>query len=382
MQTPPNLSVRWKIEAHCHTTWNNNSFAGVNPVFVLGLSERTAHVFFSQLGRQLLDNSSKLTFWGGALHQNYARDNMILKHMELLFVLQYFIPLITPDVAVEKELKNFQCSLYSSKAMNCSWLPANQTADDLQLYYWYPGESHKTACSDYKPRAGEKIGCRLRGDFLEHDVYFHFNGTLNGLSVQKTFRVRPVHYVKPPAPRVKITEEGKDLLLSWDPPDLAAHHCWVYVLNYSMCRESLSKEIQYKYDNVAVKVPYDLRCQYRVQVKAVYKKSCGAGGSDWSDVELYGVEDLHFDWLMTVFAILIPAAVGLFIILCLCCFMKHREKLFPKIPQPSLILKDMLNSNKEQKSFIGNLYVPVVEEMECKISLEKDPTLLLMQPDP
>lgn len=55
-----------------------------------------------------------------------------------------------------------------------------------------------------------------------------------------------------------------------------------------------SKEIQYKYDNVAVYVPYDLRCQYRVQVKAVYKKSCGAGGSDWSDVELYGTYSTFF----------------------------------------------------------------------------------------
>uniref|UniRef100_A0A4W5JBP3 Fibronectin type-III domain-containing protein n=1 Tax=Hucho hucho TaxID=62062 RepID=A0A4W5JBP3_9TELE len=284
---------------------------------------------------------------------------MILKHMEFLLVLQYFIPLITPEVAVEKELvKNFQCCLYSSKAMNCSWLPANQTPDDLQLYYGYLGESHKAACSDYQDRAGEKTGCRLRGDFLEYKVHFHFNGTLNGLSVQKTFQVLPTHCVKPPAPRVKITETGKGLNLSWDPPDLANDHCWVYILNYSKCQESLSKEIQYEYEWV----PYDLRCQYRVQVKAVYRDSCGAGGSDWSDVELYGVEDLHVDWSMTVVAILIliPAAVGLFIILCLCCFMKK------------------LSSNLHFR----NLYVPVEEEVECKISLEKDPPLLTMQPDP
>ncbi|XP_045067706.1 interleukin-5 receptor subunit alpha isoform X2 [Coregonus clupeaformis] len=275
---------------------------------------------------------------------------MILKHMEFLLVLQYFIPLVTPEVAVEKELvNNFQCCLYSSKAMNCNWLPANQAPDDLQLYYWFSGESHKAACSDYQYRASEKTGCRLRGDFLEHNVNFHVNGTFNGLSVQNIFWVFPINCVKPPAPRVKITEEGKDLILSWDPPDLAAHHCWVYILNYSKCQESLSKEIQYQYENVVVDVPYDLRCQYRVQVKAVYKESCGAGESDWSDVELYGVEDRHVDWSMTVVAILIPAAVGLFIILFLCCFMKHRNKLFPEIPQPSLIFKDMVNSNKEQK---------------------------------
>ncbi|XP_041740946.1 uncharacterized protein LOC121572974 [Coregonus clupeaformis] len=184
-------------------------------------------------------------------------------------------------------VKNFQCSLYSSKAMNCSWLPANQ-ASDLQLYYGSPGDSHIAACSEYQYRAAQRTGCHLRGAFLEYDVYFLVNGTLNGSYVRNNFLVLPRYHVKPPAPKVKITEEGKNLILSWDPPDIGASHCWNYILNYNKCQESLSKEIQF--EHVPVKVPYDRRCQYRVQLKAVYQKGCGDGGSDWSEEEIYDTE--------------------------------------------------------------------------------------------
>ncbi|CAB1351668.1 unnamed protein product [Coregonus sp. 'balchen'] len=272
--------------------------------------------------RPLLDNSGNLTF--GMPH----RTNMILKHLTFLLVLQYFIHLVAPEVAANKALpeplnlsltwatefliklswnapkdldasckvnymittrigqlvKNFQCSLYSSKAMNCSWLPANQ-ASDLQLYYGSPGDSHIAACSEYQYRAAQRTGCHLRGAFLEYDVYFLVNGTLNGSYVQNNFLVLPRYHVKPPAPKVKITEEGKNLILSWDPPDIGASHCWNYILNYNKCQESLSKEIQF--EHVPVKVPYDRRCQYRVQLKAVYQKWCGDGGSDWSEEEIY-----------------------------------------------------------------------------------------------
>uniref|UniRef100_A0A4W5KKF9 Type I cytokine receptor cytokine-binding domain-containing protein n=1 Tax=Hucho hucho TaxID=62062 RepID=A0A4W5KKF9_9TELE len=272
-------------------------------------------------------------------------------------------------------VKNFQCSLYFSKAMNCSWLPANQ-ASDLQFHYRYPGDSHIAACSEYQYRAGQRTGCRLRGSFLEYDVYVKVNGTLNGLSVWNNFLVLPRYHVKPPAPKVKITEEGKNLILSWDPPDIGAVHCWNFIFNYSKCQLHVdSKEIQWKH--VPVTVSYDERCQYSVKLKAVYSKWCGEGGSDWSEEEIYGVDD----WSMTVFYVIIPAVLFLFLILFICCFMKHREKLFPTIPHPSLIFKEMLNSNKDLKSSIGNLYVPVEEEVECKISLEKDHTLPMMQPD-
>uniref|UniRef100_A0A8C8IHN1 Type I cytokine receptor cytokine-binding domain-containing protein n=1 Tax=Oncorhynchus tshawytscha TaxID=74940 RepID=A0A8C8IHN1_ONCTS len=214
-------------------------------------------------------------------HFNYATWFTYLSHIEQTTVYIYiFIYLFITEL-----VKNFQCSLYSSKAMNCSWLPANQ-ASDLQLYYGYLGPSHIAACSEYQYRDGQRTGCHLRGSFLQYDVYFKVNGTLDGLSVQNNFLVLPRYHVKPPAPKVKITEEGRNLILSWDPPDIGAVHCWNFILKYNKCQESLGKEIQL--EHVPGKVSYDQRCQYRVKLKAVYTKWCGEGGSDWSEEEIYG----------------------------------------------------------------------------------------------
>ncbi|XP_038851947.1 interleukin-13 receptor subunit alpha-1-like isoform X2 [Salvelinus namaycush] len=466
----------------CHTKWNHRpyecieySLAGENPVFAFVYIDLNVRHFylFALFGRQLLDNSCFTFGIPGDFEEaqsarNYAPDNMILKHLEFLLVLRYFINLVALEVAAGKALpeplnlsltwesefriklswnapknldasckvnytitetigekpeltstsnlykeyhvttndavnytvktnpknctgrtkskpvsiskpkptelvKNFQCSLYSSKAMNCSWLPVNQ-ASDLQLYYGYLDPSHIAACSEYQYRDGQRTGCHLRGSFLQYDVDFKVNGTLDGLSVRNNFLVLPRYHVKAPAPKVKITEEGRNLILSWDYPNIGADHCWNYIFTYSKCQLLVdSKEIQLN----SVTVSYDQTCQYRVKLKAVYAKWCGEGGSDWSEEEIYGVDD----WSTTVFDVVIPAVVFLFLILLISCFMKHREKLFPAIPHPSLIFKDMLNGNKELKSSIGNLYVPVEEEVECKISLEKDYTLPMMQPE-
>nr|ACO13812.1 Interleukin-13 receptor alpha-1 chain precursor [Esox lucius] len=285
---------------------------------------------------------------------------------------------VVHTIAAPRELvKDFHCFYYSSNALNCSWLPTNQSPEDINLYYAYPESeihlSNTSECRSYLRNAGRKTGCLIRGDFSKLKVYFQVNGTVNGSSLRNTFKVIPKDNVKPPAPKVKITEKENNLNLSWNHPNISHPHCWDYMLNYSRCQESLSKTTKSNSETI----PYDPRCKYRVRIKAVYTSYCGKGESDWSGVEIYGEED----WLITVISIVIPASLFLFVILFLCCFMKHKEKLFPKIPQPSMIYKDTLNSNKEEKTFIGDLYVPVEEDVECKFSLENEPQLPMMQPD-
>ncbi|XP_010903417.2 interleukin-5 receptor subunit alpha isoform X1 [Esox lucius] len=272
-------------------------------------------------------------------------------------------------------VKNFNCSLYTSTAMNCSWLIASQAPEDLLLYYKYAGENDIEQCSDYLYTAGQRTGCHLRGNISEQKMYFQVNGTVNGLSVRNTFLVEPLKNIKPQAPKVKITKESRSLSLSWAPPDFKDRfNCWNYTLRYSKCQETQCKNISKKTNE---NIPYDPRCQYRFQVKAVYSDKCGTGQSDWSEEEIYGAEDS----LIIVIAIIVPASLFLFVILFLCCLMKYRETIFPKIPQPSVILKGMLNNSKEQTAFKRNLYIPVEENVEHKISLEIVPPLPIMQPD-
>ncbi|NP_001133641.1 interleukin-13 receptor subunit alpha-1 precursor [Salmo salar] len=366
LSEPLNLSLTWESEFRIKLSWNAPED--------LDASCKVNYMIVTRIGEEKAPLTTTFN-----LYKEYNVTNDAVNYTVKTNPRDCTGRTISRPVSIFKPkptelVKNFHCSLYSSKAMNCSWLPVNQ-ASDLQLYYGYLDPSHIAACSEYQYRDDQRTGCHLKGSFLQYDVYFKVNGTLDGLTVQNNFLVVPRYYVKPPAPKVKITEEGQNLILSWDPPDIGAVHCWEFVLNYDKCKESVNKEIQS--EHVPVKISYDKRCQYRVKLKAVYAKWCGEGGSDWSEEEIYGVDD----WSTIVFDVVIPAVVFLFLILFICCFMKHREKLFPTIPHPSLIFKDMLNSNKELKSSIGNLYVPVEEEVECKISLEKDYTLPMMQPD-
>ncbi|XP_029522679.1 interleukin-13 receptor subunit alpha-2-like isoform X2 [Oncorhynchus nerka] len=277
---PLNLSLRWESEFRIKLSWNApkdlDASCKVNYMITTTIGERRPKVETTfKLYKEYRLSTEDAVNYTVQTNPKHCTGRTISKP-------------VSKSITKPTELvKNFQCSLYSSKAMNCSWLPANQ-ASDLQLYYGYLGPSHIAACSEYQYRDGQRTGCHLRGSFLQYDVYFKVNGTLDGLSVKNNFLVLPRYHVKPPAPKVKITEEGRNLILSWDPPDIGAVHCWNFILKYNKCQESLGKEIQL--EHVPGKVSYDQRCQYRVKLKAVYTEWCGEGGSDWSEEEIYGTE--------------------------------------------------------------------------------------------
>ncbi|KAJ8008344.1 hypothetical protein DPEC_G00103860 [Dallia pectoralis] len=277
-----------------------------------------------------------------------------------VFVVYFFISYVALQTKIEL-VKDFHCFEYSTNSLNCSWLPTDQSPEDLNFYYWYPNASDTImsdtiACSNYLYSAGKKTGCLIFENFPRHLVYLQVNGTVNGSSIRNIFDVVPLQNVKPPPPKVLITERGNVLYLSWNKPNLSDSRCWKYILNYTNCEESHTNVITTN----SCDVPYDSTCQYRFQIQAVY--GCSTGKSDWSEVETFG----EVEWLTIVIAILIPVLVFFISILCICCFIKHRERIFPKIPQPSI--------SKEQKNVIGNLYVPVENDVECKFSLEKSPT--------
>ncbi|CAB1345256.1 unnamed protein product [Coregonus sp. 'balchen'] len=264
-------------------------------------------------------------------------------------------------------VKNFKCYLYSSKAMNCSWLLANQAPEDLQLYYGSNNVSKVSECSEYLYNTGQRTGCHLRGDFHKL-IYFQVNGTLNGSSVRNTFEVNPHVHVKPLPLEWKITEEGSNLNISWISPDIKNPRCWDYVINYTRCKKPMSNHLE---DKTWIMVNYDPYCQYRVRIKPIFSKRCGMGEGDWTKEKLYGKEG-NRDWHLHVAAIFIPfMAVIVAIVVCV-CIRKHKDKILPKVPKPTNLIRDMFNNNNEMRA-MANLYIPAQEEVDCKITLVQDP---------
>ncbi|XP_067117966.1 interleukin-13 receptor subunit alpha-1-like isoform X2 [Osmerus mordax] len=267
---------------------------------------------------------------------------------------------IIPQRTVLQHIKDFNCYLYSTKDMNCSWLTSNHVSD-LQLLYRRDEDTHLAACTKYLYRNGVKTGCHLHDNqaFEWPSVYFLLNGTFDGSPFQNTFKRTPRKLVKPPPPTLNIKQEGKKLVLDWVPPDIFQPDCWEYKLKYIKCGETSSVTSQTN----SASIPYDSMCQYKIQLETTLKSLCIlVGGSSIivrSPFQVYG-QDNHN---MIVVAIIVPIIIFVSVIIALVSLRKHKTIIFPDIPKPQLIFKDIMNNNKEPKNPIEKLYVPVPEEV-------------------
>uniref|UniRef100_A0A667Z024 Uncharacterized protein n=1 Tax=Myripristis murdjan TaxID=586833 RepID=A0A667Z024_9TELE len=136
---------------------------------------------------------------------------------------------------------------------------------------WFGGCEHKTF---HLYSEGTRRGCRLIIEHLTNDVCILLRGTLNGLSVENTFKRRPTYHVKAPPPKLTVTEEGDKLKLSWTAPDVGLkENSWSYSINYSKCG---SLQVL---DGYSLDVPYDKRCRYTFQIMGNIKRDYGKGES-------------------------------------------------------------------------------------------------------
>ncbi|KAM4612286.1 interleukin-13 receptor subunit alpha-1-like isoform 2-T2 [Polymixia lowei] len=274
-------------------------------------------------------------------------------------------------------VRNFTCAFYIADAMNCYWIPAKQIPD-LQLFYGLCEDPVLLPCEDIYSN-GMKKGCHLKVNTtnVTTEVCILVNGTLNGRHVRNTFKRQPSKNVKTPAPMLHITEQQDNLMLNWTQAHMERefHGCWRYIVNYTRCGYIMPEEGGLSQNWFRI-VPYKKSCQYMVQVRGVFSDYCGIGGSDISAVVVYGANkgpDLEL-------IILIPAILSACVILACYCFRRHRAMICPDIPDPSVLFKEMMNSNKEPMN-MGNLYIPVQEDVEsCKIIpvMENGPSVKLL----
>ncbi|KAK3567404.1 hypothetical protein QTP86_019858 [Hemibagrus guttatus] len=102
-------------------------------------------------------------------------------------------------------------------------------------------------------------------------------------------------------------------------------------------------------DSWKVTVGYDAACKYTVQVQAKYDTTnCGEGDHDSAmSSPVYFGQDGDPNLPFIVLMIVIPVIVCLCLILAILLFRRHRDKFFPKIPNPSHFFKDMYDNKNE-----------------------------------
>ncbi|KAF1380417.1 hypothetical protein PFLUV_G00163520 [Perca fluviatilis] len=267
-------------------------------------------------------------------------------------------------VKSQQELvKDVQCYIHSANQAHCSWVPCSP-APDLKFYYqlWNesfsdPVDSPVLQCSEYRYPDGVRTGFDLKANIFQSIVIL-INGTLNN-AMKPLEKIFFSENVRPPALNWTVTKTGDQFLISWTPPDIPA--TWTYVINYTECNESKTKEVEKNETSLAL-VPH---CPYSIKIKA----TCSGGWTPWSDVKYFDVGTSP--WVYA--GIVVPLVFAGLAVLVFVCFRKNKERIFPKVPQPRDLISDIYDNNN--KSTVCNLYIPAKEEDNCKITLVEEPQI-------
>lgn len=263
------------------------------------------------------------------------------------------------------EVKDMKC-VTDSKEMNCSWIPGSQS---FNLSYRICGVSEKhinnlKAC-DQPYSSAMRSGCYLKAAYVD-DICIVMDSGDNS----STFEAAPVR--RPP--KLIIREEGDNLKLSWEKFGSAC--MWAYEICHKKCNNAENCE-NFNKQGESMKVPYDKSCRHEFRFRVNSSRNCPTAFSDFSNVVAYGTNKPR-DETLTVVTIVIPIILCVCIILSCYCFRRHSAIICPIIPDPSAIFKEMMmNGNKELKTTVGSLYMPVPEPIEpCKIALVTENSVL------
>lgn len=279
-------------------------------------------------------------------------------------------------------VRNLSCLYYSINNMTCTWNTADDDVQGLRFYYWLTNESEIYKCSHINDNMMIK-GCDINSEYLKesaNDLFLMFNGTHKSISVNNTFKRKPPgDNVKLTKPQLNIKRDKQKLFFETIRSGFEqfAEDCFEYRYTYTKCSEEHSIQGLVNYS-----LPYDQDCKYIARVQIALKDYCGTGESESSgDMEYGENHDPNVPVLLAV--IIISLIVSCCLIGCLVLIHRHKDTILPKIPEPSLLFKDILyynirmteDSRLSQSPPVGPLYVPI-EETVSKISLEPD-TLFL-----
>ncbi|KAF5907105.1 interleukin-13 receptor subunit alpha-1-like [Clarias magur] len=281
-------------------------------------------------------------------------------------------------------VKNFSCAYYANEKMNCTWSIVKNTPD-LQLLYreMEKLDDSLKPCKSYIMNGNMKTGCHLHDDklALHADFYFVITGTEENVQINNRFIIAIYDSVKLPKPKVNIIQEGDRLRFQASLPNFIPKGCLKYKFIYTKCNEKNEVPVENESSTI---VEYDTACKYTVQGLVLYSNYCGRDRditSDLSEPVDYGM-DSDPNLAFKVAIIITPLIVCCCLIAAIVLFRRNKDIILPKIPEPSLFFKDMLNSTSDGLSKSlggGKLYVPVKEVVASGVSLE--PKSLLLPPD-
>ncbi|XP_037336773.2 interleukin-13 receptor subunit alpha-1 [Pungitius pungitius] len=301
----------------------------------------------------------KIVMEGGFLQLRVQTTCSGIHSEPVVMILKY------PDL-----VRNVHCYSFAATKGHCSWSPASQ-APDLRFFYWLVDDyseppADETSvniqeCLSYNYTGAVRTGCNLEAR-TDQIIYIFFNATLMDTVPRNTFKKETFEDVRPPPLEWTVNKTGDKFAISWTKPDIPID--WSIIMRYTECDETKNKTFQGDKPGELDLVPH---CPYCMALIAHFVN----GATPWTKEKCFDADIDPKAWMLA--AIIIPLMLVGLLALMFGCYRKNKEYIFPKVPQPRDLLSDISDNNN--KSTVPDLYIPMDEEANCKITLVEDPLI-------
>ncbi|XP_051824840.1 interleukin-13 receptor subunit alpha-1 isoform X2 [Antechinus flavipes] len=272
-----------------------------------------------------------------------------------------------PEGDPESAVTRLRCIWHNLSQMNCTWLPGKKAPPDTNytLFYWYSPLEKNLQCTNYYTE-GQLIGCSF--DLLQGNVSgsekIQIMVTDTAGTVRPSYNITWLNSVKPHHPVITaLFLQNDSLYVEWESPENFESNCLVYQVEVtdsqpkkykveeSKCHilqtpQELSEKSNAKNCLVINQVERD--AQYTVRVRAKTSKYCFEDTnlwSAWSPEKSIGQKTDPTFYTVTLLSI--PVAISISTLLLLLYLKRLKIIIFPPIPDPGKIFKEMFADQNE-----------------------------------
>ncbi|XP_068389667.1 interleukin-13 receptor subunit alpha-1 [Eschrichtius robustus] len=274
-----------------------------------------------------------------------------------------------PEGDPESAVTELQCIWYNLSYMKCAWLPGRNTNPDTNytLYYWHSSLGKILQCEDIY-REGQHIGCSFAltkvkdSSFEQHSVQVMVKD--NAGKIRPSFNIVPLtSHVKPDPPHIKnLSFQNGDLYVQWKNPQNFYSRCLSYEVEVNNSQaethdifyveEAKCQNSEFEGNlegTICFMIPGvlpDTLNTVRIRVKT--NKLCYEDDklwSNWSQAMSIGQKANPTFYITTL--LIIPIFVAAAIIVLLLYLKRLKIIIFPPIPDPGKIFKEMFGDQND-----------------------------------
>ncbi|KAL1766905.1 hypothetical protein HispidOSU_026204 [Sigmodon hispidus] len=361
---PPVTNLSVSVENLCTITWTWSPPEGVNPNCSLRYLSHFDHKQDKKIAPET-HRSKEVPLNEEICLQVASQCSANEKEKPSALMRKCISP---PEGDPESAVRELQCIWYNLSYMKCSWLPGRNTRPDTNytLYYWYKSLGKIHQCENIY-REGQHIGCSFK--LIKADPTFEQQSIQimvkdNAGKIRPSFKiVSLISCVKPGPPHIKrLFFKNGALFVQWKNPQNFSSRCLSFEVEVNSSQTELLSPFSVE-DDKCQKSESDRNMEdtscfilpgiipdtvYTVRVRVKTNKLCFEDNqlwSSWSEEKRIG-EETNSTFYITMLLI-IPVIVAGAIIVLLLYLKRLKIIIFPPIPDPGKIFKEMFGDQND-----------------------------------